>query len=65
MTNAHIVKGHGFIAQDDNGPDVFVHYTKVTGGRGRNALNEGDRVSYEVTNAAKGLAATSVTVTKK
>lgn len=57
----HIVKGHGFIAQDNGGPDVFVHYTRVAGGKGRDALNEGDLVSYEASNTGKGPAASLVT----
>ncbi|KDN42473.1 hypothetical protein RSAG8_06790, partial [Rhizoctonia solani AG-8 WAC10335] len=53
------VKGHGFIVPDDGGQDVFVHYTNVEGRR-RNALSEGDLVSYEVTETPKGPAALSV-----
>ena len=46
-------KGYGFIAQDDGGPDVFVHYSAimVTGFR---ALNEGGRVEFEVFQGQKG-----------
>ncbi|EUC60852.1 cold-shock DNA-binding domain protein [Rhizoctonia solani AG-3 Rhs1AP] len=53
------VKGHGFIVPDEGGQDVFVHYTNVDGKK-RNALNEGDSVSYEVTETNKGPAALSV-----
>lgn len=55
----HSVKGHGFIIQDDGGPDVYVHYSKVPGA-GKHALNEGDLVSYEMYETNKGPAASSV-----
>ena len=35
-------KGYGFIAQEE-GPDVFVHYTGINGD-GFRSLQEGDRV---------------------
>ncbi|KAG8684385.1 hypothetical protein FRC12_010890 [Ceratobasidium sp. 428] len=53
------VKGHGFITQDDGGPDVFVHHSNILG-RGRKVLSEGDLVSYEAYDAPKGPAATAV-----
>ena len=48
-------KGYGFISRD-NGPDVFVHYTAITA-EGFRSLNQGDRLSFEVTNGQKGLQA--------
>ena len=45
-------KGFGFIEQD-NGPDVFVHFSEVQGD-GFKSLAEGDRVSFDVTNGQKG-----------
>jgi len=45
-------KGFGFIEQD-NGPDVFVHFSQVQGD-GFKSLREGDRVSFEVTQGQKG-----------
>jgi len=53
-------KGYGFIEQED-GPDVFVHYSGITGD-GFRSLNEGDRVSFDVEQGQKGPAATNVTV---
>ena len=53
-------KGYGFIEQED-GPDVFVHYSGITGD-GFRSLNEGDQVSFDVEQGQKGPAATNVTV---
>lgn len=41
-------KGYGFILPEGGGPDMFVHVSAVKAS-GMTALNEGDRVSYEVT----------------
>ncbi len=51
-------KGYGFIAQE-NGEDVFVHYSSIHGG-GFRALTEGDKVEFEVAQGQKGLQATKV-----
>jgi len=51
-------KGYGFITQED-GQDVFVHYSAVQGG-GFRSLAEGDRVEFEVTRGPKGLQAANV-----
>ena len=52
-------KGFGFIAQDEGGPDVFVHFSCIDGD-GFKTLTEGDRVNYEATSSDKGLKASSV-----
>jgi CspA family cold shock protein len=49
----------GFIAQDEGGPDVFVHFSCIDG-EGFKTLAEGDRVQYEVVNSDKGLKAANV-----
>ncbi len=53
-------KGYGFIEQE-NGPDVFVHHTGITGS-GFRSLNEGDKVSFDVEQGQKGPAAVNVIV---
>jgi len=51
-------KGFGFISVDD-GADVFVHYSSISGG-GFKSLLEGDSVSFEVEDGPKGPKAINV-----
>lgn len=53
-------KGYGFIEQD-NGGDIFVHYSEIVDQDGFKTLNEGDRVTFEVGQGEKGPAAKNVT----
>ncbi|AWW35586.1 MULTISPECIES: cold-shock protein [Streptomyces] len=46
-------KGYGFIAQDDGGPDVFAHYSEITG-NGYRELKEGEHVTFEIGQGQKG-----------
>jgi CspA family cold shock protein len=51
-------KGYGFIQQED-GEDVFVHHTGISGS-GFKTLAEGDQVTFEVEQGAKGPSAKNV-----
>jgi CspA family cold shock protein len=52
-------KGYGFITPDDGSEDLFVHHTGIAGS-GFKSLEEGDKVSYEVTQGRKGMQAANV-----
>lgn len=53
------VKGYGFIAPDDEGKEIFVHFSGIEGEGYRN-LEQGQRVSYVVEDTPKGPQAVSV-----
>jgi len=48
-------KGYGFIVQDDNNQEVFVHQTGLI-----HEIRENDRVSFDVIDGKKGLNAVKV-----
>ncbi len=52
-------KGFGFITPDDGSADVFVHFSAIAGEGFRN-LDEGQKVTYEVTQGQKGPQASDV-----
>jgi cold shock protein len=52
-------KGYGFITPDDGSEDLFVHHTGI-GGSGFKTLEEGEKVSYEVTQGRRGMQAVNV-----
>ncbi|MCB1719206.1 MAG: cold-shock protein [Candidatus Competibacteraceae bacterium] len=52
-------KGFGFIAPEDGGKDVFVHYTVIESD-GFRTLAEGQKVEFEAKPGPKGLSATRV-----
>jgi CspA family cold shock protein len=52
-------KGFGFIEREDD-KDVFVHHSAISGS-GFKTLTEGDKVTFEVEQGAKGPSAQNVT----
>ena len=53
-------KGFGFITVD-GGKDVFVHFSAING-NGFKSLEEGQNVSFEITEGDRGPQASNVTV---
>ena len=52
-------KGYGFITPDDQGKDLFVHFSAISG-NGFRTLAEGAKVSYEPEQGPKGPNAANV-----
>ncbi|ODP98555.1 MULTISPECIES: transcription antiterminator/RNA stability regulator CspE [Salinivibrio] len=52
-------KGFGFI-QQENGPDVFVHFRAIVG-EGFRTLAEGQQVEFDIEQGQKGPQAANVT----
>ena len=53
-------KGYGFIARE-NGDDVFVHYSAISGS-GFRSLSEGQAVEFDVVDGPKGKQAANVSM---
>jgi CspA family cold shock protein len=52
-------KGYGFIAPEDEGKDLFVHHTAISGD-GFKSLTEGAKVEFEAVEGQKGPEAKNV-----
>jgi CspA family cold shock protein len=53
-------KGFGFIERED-GDDVFVHFSQISAD-GYKTLEQGQKVSFEITEGPKGLQASQVSL---
>jgi len=53
-------KGFGFISPEDGTADVFAHFSAISA-TGFRSLQEGQRVSYELTQGPKGAQASNIT----
>ena len=52
-------KGYGFISNNDGSGDVFVHFSAIQG-EGFKSLDEGQAVTYDLTEGARGMQAANV-----
>ena len=54
-------KGYGFITNESTGEDVFVHFSGIAG-EGYKSHEEGQNVTFDITEGNRGLQAVNVTV---
>ena len=55
------IKGYGFIAPDDGGDEVFVHFSEVQMS-GYKELKDGQRIRYELKKGERGEFAAKVEI---
>ncbi|MBL8496971.1 cold-shock protein [Nitrosomonas sp. JL21] len=52
-------KGFGFVTPDNGGEDLFVHFSAINSA-GYKTLQEGQRISFDVTQGKKGKQASNI-----
>ncbi|KMK52460.1 cold-shock protein [[Actinobacillus] muris] len=56
------VKGFGFIAPEQGGDDVFVHFSAIISESSYRNLKDGDKVEFEMQQSDRGASALNVKV---
>ena len=54
-------KGFGFITNDEDGKDIFVHFSAINA-EGFKTLEEGQKVSFDIVEGARGPQAANITI---
>ncbi|QNI04359.1 cold-shock protein [Halomonas sp. SH5A2] len=54
-------KGYGFISTEGSGDDLFAHFSEIQA-EGFKSLQDGQEVSFDVTQGQKGLQASNIKV---
>ena len=52
-------KGFGFITNESNGEELFVHFSGIAS-EGFKSLEDGQKVTFEITRGNRGMQATNV-----
>lgn len=52
-------KGFGFVTPDEGGEDLFAHFSAINM-NGFKSLKEGQRISFDITDGAKGKQASNI-----